>query len=277
MTDSIECIFCGRSWGGDVKHSWQHILGNRLHKHAAHLPNARSVSTASLLFDIDTQQFVTSPATEPGTRGSSLLNLQTHDVSEDCNTGWMRVLEEEATPLFLALADAARSNTHLPLSRTETRVLARRAQVIALTNELTAPSPRIGNSAMGTRLRDGDLVQGSRVWLARTQDDLGIQFRQHTISISPTDVVMPDDPESQCLLLGVSWFHLTLLVYIPEVPGRTDGPILPFDRWTSVQPCGGASGIEYPPMVPLSISELVATLSGQWWLQPVRNRGVRSA
>jgi hypothetical protein len=87
---------------------------------------------------------------------------------------------------------------------------------------------------------------------------------------------MPDDPENLSLLLGVSWFHLTFLIYIPEVPGRTHGPALPFDRWTALQPCGGASGIDYPPMVPLSTSELDATVSGQTWLAPVRNRGVRS-
>jgi hypothetical protein len=189
----------------------------------------------------------------------------------------MRALEEEATPLFLALADAAKNNTHLALSRTEARVLARRAQVIALTHELITPGPRIGNSAMGTRLRDGNILPGSMVWLARTRDDFGIQFRHATISISPTPVVMADDPENLSLLLGVSWFYLTVLIYIPDVPGRTQGPTLPFDRWVSLQPCGGAGGIEYPPMVPLSASELSATVSGQSWLRFVSNRGVRSA
>jgi hypothetical protein len=277
MTDSTECIFCGRPWTGGVTHSEQHILGDRLHKHAADLPNERASSIGSLLFDTETQQFVSSPETEPFTRGSSLLNLRTRDVCEDCNTVWMKALEEEATPLFLALGDAAKNNTHLALSRAEARVLARRAQVIALTHELTTPGPRIGNSAMGTRLRDGNLLLGSMVWLARTRDDLGIQFRHAKISISPTPVVMPEDPENQSLLLGLSWFHLTVLIYIPEVPGRTQGPTLPFDRWTSVQPCGGASGIEYPPMVSLSVSELVAAVTGHSWLQFVRNRGVRSA
>jgi len=37
MTDSTECIFCGRPWGGAVTHSAQHILGDRLHRHAADL------------------------------------------------------------------------------------------------------------------------------------------------------------------------------------------------------------------------------------------------
>jgi hypothetical protein len=128
-------------------------------------------------------------------------------------------------------------NTHLALSRTEARVLARHTQVIALTHELITPGPRIGDSAMGTRLRDGDLLRGSMVWLARTRDELGIQARHATISISPTSVVMPDDPEDLSLLLGVSWLHLTVLIYIPEVPGRTQGPN------SSIRPLDGASAV----------------------------------
>ena len=227
MTDSTECIFCGRSWGGGVTHSEQHILGDRLRRYAAHLPNERNSSVASLEFDTDTQQFVASPAIEPRTRGGSLVTLRTRDVCEDCNTGWMKAQEEEATPLFLALADVAENTTRLALSRAEARVLALRAQVVALTHELITPAPRVGNSAMGMRLRDGNLLRGSMVWLVRTQDDLGIQFRHATISISPTPVVMPDDPENLSLMLGVSWFHLTAMIYIPEVPGLTQGPTLP--------------------------------------------------
>ena len=205
------------------------------------------------------------------------MTLRTRDVCEDCNTGWMKAQEEEATPLFLALADVAENTTRLALSRAEARVLALRAQVVALTHELITPAPRVGNSAMGMRLRDGNLLRGSMVWLVRTQDDLGIQFRHATISISPTPVVMPDDPENLSLMLGVSWFHLTAMIYIPEVPGLTQGPTLPFDRWTSIQLCGGASGVEYPPMVPLSTAELNDTVSGKSWLEFVRNCGVRSA
>ena len=46
MTDSTECMFCGRPWGGGVTHSEQHILGDRLHKHATDLPNERTSSIA---------------------------------------------------------------------------------------------------------------------------------------------------------------------------------------------------------------------------------------
>jgi hypothetical protein len=55
---------------------------------------------------------------------------------------------------------------------------------------------------MGTRLRDGKILLGSMVWVAWMQDDLGIQFRHVTISISPTPFVTPGDPENLSLLLG---------------------------------------------------------------------------
>jgi hypothetical protein len=54
---------------------------------------------------------------KPFARGSSVLNLRTRDVCKDCNTVWMRELEEEATPLFLALSDTAKNNTQLVLQR----------------------------------------------------------------------------------------------------------------------------------------------------------------
>jgi hypothetical protein len=57
MTDSTECIFCARPWAADVKHSEQHVLGDRLRKHAADLPNARFSAMASLLLDPETQEW----------------------------------------------------------------------------------------------------------------------------------------------------------------------------------------------------------------------------
>jgi len=276
--DSEMCIFCGRPWGAGVNHSEQHVLGKRLKKHAAGLPNARAKSSGSLLFDPDSRQFVAHPMTSPGARNSSLVNLATRDVCEECNTHWMRELEERATPLFLDLADAAANNAPLVISRTQARMLARRAQVMGLTHELTTPPDiRVGDSAMGMTLRRGGIARGSMVWLARTQVDLGIQIRQAQLSISPTPVVMPGDPENLSLMLAWSWFNFTVLVYIPEVPGRTQGPTLPFDRWTALQPCGGASGVEYPPMVPLHPSELDDAVTGRSWLPFVWNGGVRSA
>ena len=227
MTASVMCIFCVRPWGGEVKHSEQHVLGQRLKKHAEGLPNARISTLASLVFDPQTHEFVAPAATGPLTRGSSLLNMRTRDVCEECNKCWMKRLEEEATPLFLALADAAKNNAQLTLSRAEARTLARRAQVLARTHELTTPGPRVGEGPMGTRLRDGLVLLGSMVWLARTQEDLGIQVRQSHIDISPTPIVMPGDAENLSLLLAISWFHLTVLTYIPEAPGRTQGPALP--------------------------------------------------
>ncbi len=224
MTDSTECIFCGRPWADGVNHSEQHILGNRLRKHAADLPNARFSAMASLLLDPETQQFVASPATEPCTRASSLLNLRTRDVCQDCNNRWMKRLEEEATPHFLALADAAKHKTNLSLSRAEAKCFARRMQVLALTHELTARGPRVSNSTMGMRLGNGDALRDAQVWLAQSQDDLGIQVRQAHLAISLSPIVRPGDPEHLSLMLALSWFHLSVLIYIPDVPGQRQGP-----------------------------------------------------
>lgn len=111
MSASESCIFCGNRWSQAVKHSEQHVLGQRLRKHAGDLPGSRASGRESLIFDPETQQFVARPMPALSTRNALLLNLRTRLVCEDCNTGWMKALEEEATPLFLALADAAEGNT----------------------------------------------------------------------------------------------------------------------------------------------------------------------
>jgi hypothetical protein len=188
----------------------------------------------------------------------------------------MKRLEEEATPHFLALADAAKDNTGLSLRRAEAKCFARRMQVLALTHELTARGPRISNSTMGMRLRNGDALRDAQVWLARSQDDLEIQVRQAHLAISLSPIVRPGDTEHLSLMLALSWFHLSVLMYIAEVPGQRAGPTLAVDRWTTLWPCG-AAGVEYPPMVALSTSELNATVSGQAWLPLAWNRGVRGA
>jgi hypothetical protein len=156
----------------------------------------------------------------------------------------------------------------------EAQCLATRMQVIALTHELTTRPARIGNSTMGTRLRDGHALRDAQVWLARTQDDLGIQVRQAHLSISSSQVVSAADPEHLSLMISLSWFHLTILTYIPDVPGERQGPALPVDRWVLLRPHGG-SAVQYPPLVRLSVAELNATITGQTWLPWASNRGVR--
>jgi hypothetical protein len=275
MSANEACIFCGSRWGKAAKHSEQHVLGQRLRKHAGDLPNSRTTGRESLIFDPETQQFIAHPMPALATRDASLLNLRTRQVCEDCNTGWMKALEEEATPIFLAVADAAEGDIRLPISRAQALLFTRFAQNMALAHELTTRPPHVGNVSMGNRLRLGKAVRGSTVWIARNHADLDIQFRQVHVSISDTPIVRPGDPERFSMLLALSWHYLTLLTYIPDSPRL--GPSLAVGRWQLVWPCS-ADGLEFPSASALSLSELNSALTEhQLWLPPVLNQGVRTA
>jgi hypothetical protein len=273
--DQGVCLFCGRPWG-EVNHSFEHVLAQGLHKHAGNLPKRRATQQGGLIFDAFTQEFVEHPLTPPDMRNSSLLNLRTRAVCEKCNNVYLGRLEEQAKPLILALADAAQSGNRLALSVSDAKTVARWAQKTALTNELTHAGPRVGDTSMGIRIKDGKAVRGSTVWLARNQADLDLKIGQAQIEVSDSPVVRPDDPYRQILMTAIAWHYLTFLVYLPDsaTVGKP-GPRPRFDRWTSAWPCS-SSGIDYPPMHPIMEPEFAGALTDhRSWLPTVRAVGLR--
>lgn len=186
----------------------------------------------------------------------------------------MSKLEQQTKPRLTALDEAAKSGKELNLSRSDALTVARWAMKTAITHELTVKGPKVATVSMGGRLREGKTIRGSMVWAARNQQDLDLQIRCAHMEISDSPVVRDSDPYRLAILTALTWHHLTLLAYVDQAPGRL-GPNLPFDRWTRVWPCPG-SGIEYPPMTVVTLSELNSRLSDhRYWLPVVHNFGVR--
>ena len=153
-----QCIFCGQPWG-EVNKSNEHVLGH-LRRRPGKLRNERTSQSAGLTFDVESQQFVWHPMITQ-TRDSSLLNLRTREVCESCNTGWMSRLEQQAKPLLMDLEEAAKGGEPLDFARSEALTLARWALKTAITHELTMDGPRVANTLMGNRLREGKVIRGS--------------------------------------------------------------------------------------------------------------------
>jgi hypothetical protein len=273
LASNVVCIFCDRPWG-EVNKSTEHVFGH-LRRRRGNLPNERVSHTTGLTFDVASQQFIHEPIVTK-TSSSSLLNLRTRRVCESCNTGWMSKLEQQAKPHLIALDHAAKEGEQLNLSPSDALTVARWALKTAITNELTIKGrPKVADSSMGSRLREGKAIRGSVVWVASNKEDLDLQLRHVYIEISDTPIVRSGDPYRLVFMCAITWHYLTLLVYV-GTPGRL-GPSLPFDQWTPISPCS-SSGIEYPPMRAVSAAELNSRLTDQRdWLPVVRNFGLHWA
>jgi hypothetical protein len=270
--DSTACFFCDQPWA-EVRKSFEHIWPEWLHGHAKVAPG-KIKRSLGMLHDADTQEFVEHPLTTT-TSNASLLNLRTREVCRPCNGGWMSRAQEAAKPLFLTLSEAAQENTNVVFARSAARNVAFWAQMTAVTNELTSDRPLVSNAAMGQRLRSGKLLRGSTVWAARNVADFELGMAQGQMDVSNTPIVRPSDPFRRVLLTAIVYHFLTLLVFIPDSPGRQVAPVFRIDLWSRIWPVSGST-FEYPPMLAIDGPELTATLAEPGrWIPPVRFTGVR--
>jgi hypothetical protein len=126
-------------------------------------------------------------------RKNALLSLETREICENCNNGWMSDIEGASKPIVIQLARSAIASIAIGMNRDTTRQLAVWAQKTALTYELSSGIPRVGNVAMFERLRDGRRLPGQRHpigeccwWPSSTTTDpagvlLGVQIGLHSV------------------------------------------------------------------------------------------------
>lgn len=80
---------------------------------------------------------------------SSVLNTVTREVCLQCDKA-LRKLAQAVEPIFLALACAAEDGISLQLAVNDARMLAGRAEMMAITNELTSELSRVATVANGS-------------------------------------------------------------------------------------------------------------------------------
>jgi hypothetical protein len=261
------CVFCGRPWT-EVSKSWEHILAQWFRKHAGPIPSSRTTRSLGLDFDVDNQKFIELPFVDT-TSQSPLLNLRTRNVCKECNSVWMSQVEQAAEPWILALASAAEHNTSLILDRDAARKIALWAMKTSATYELTGTGPHIVNVSMGQRLRSRKPFRGSIVWTARHPNDYMLSIGKGTIEISGTPTVRPGDKSRFVMLTAITYHYLTLLTFITDTPGQVSPPI-PIKQWSLIWPPSGRT-VEYPPMEPLTGSQLTSTFTDlSKWLPHVQ-------
>ncbi len=73
--------------------------------------------------------------------------------------------------MFLGLARAAEHWTPLEVAVDDVRLLARWAEKMAVTNELTSGFPKLATTAMGQALLRGETIRSAAVWAARHPAD----------------------------------------------------------------------------------------------------------
>ena len=189
------CLFCGGPWEpGIVGKSDEHIWPQWIRKHVGALPASRFSHSHGLVLDPAGLGFAEIPA-EMKTSKSSILSTKTREVCRNCNTGWMSRLEQRTEPLIVSLAAAAELNRAVTLTRDQVRLLAMWAQKTAITNEMTSDFPKVANTAMGQRLKQGDPLHVSQVWAARHPADYMLSTGLVHVLIGSTPRPVPGEPE----------------------------------------------------------------------------------
>jgi hypothetical protein len=232
-----------------------------------HPPEQRSYSTGFELDEAANQLREVRP--QVVFRKAALLTLKTREVCEDCNKGWMSDLEEAVKPTILQLVRSAKTGIAIVLSREAARTLSIWARKTALTNELTSDGPRVGDLAMGQRLRKNSPLRGSVVWIGRHPRDYDLSIALEQIDVSATPIPEPGPPDRRILLTSIVYHYMSILVFITDSPGQAWHPPLSPMQWTRVWPPFGQ--IEYPSMSFVSGIELteIFTQPGRW-IPPVQ-------
>jgi hypothetical protein len=249
------------------------VLAKWMRKHEHELLTT-SQTSYSLGFDLDenTNEFAELP-TVITTRKSSLLTLKTRDVCGECNNGWMSRTEKAARPAIIRIAEAARTNEELLLSRTDALKLAIWAQKTAITYELTGGQPGVASVIMGRQLAAGKPLRASMVWAARHPRDYDLSVALAHINVSATPWPRPGGPDRQIALVAVVYHFVTFLVFVTDRPGQPPPP-LPIHRWVLIWPARGP--VEYPPMATLDVNELTRTMTDHSrWLPIVQVSAIR--
>jgi hypothetical protein len=262
---SLGCLFCGRAWKpGVVTKSREHVLGQWMLRLEENHPLEQRSYSAGFDFDESAGELV-EVRPEIVFRKSALLTLKTREVCEDCNIGWMSDLEEAVKPIILQLLWSAKTGMAIVLDAETAQMLARWAQKTALTYELTSDAPHVGNAALGQRLREGKLLRGSMVWVARHPRDYDLSIALGHVDVSSTPVPRPGPPDRQVLLVDIVYHYISIFIFITDSPGQL-GPPLSFTHWALLWPLSGSRMVEYPPLSTVSGIELTElfTRPGRW-------------
>jgi hypothetical protein len=206
------------------------------------------------------------------TRGkSSVLNLVTREVCEDCNNALSR-LEQQVKPVFLALARAAEQAAPITLPVSDAKLLARWAEKMAITNELAGGAPRVATSEMGQAILGGRTIRSAAVWAARHDADYMLSTALAHPAIAASEIPEPGEYERHAAITAITYHYLTLLVFIPGPGGpyvQPGPPPYSPDRWTLIWPV--KSKPEFPPLAAVDARELERAVTDfSRWLRTPR-------
>ncbi len=245
---TTECVLCGRPWEpGRVSHSKDHIWPRWIRTHAGNIPAERFQASMGLIMDPLGRSFNELPLMV--TRGkSSVLHTITREVCQDCNHE-LGKLEQAVESAFLALAWAAEDGAPLVLEVDKAQMLARWAQKMTITNELTSNFPKVA-TAIGQALLRGATIRTAVVSAARHPADYALLTALSHPIITGSETPSPHDYERHATLTAITYHFLSLLVFIP---GAGSGPFMqvntpPFapEQWTRIWPVRQAP--EFPPL-----------------------------
>lgn len=265
------CVFCGRAWEpGRVRHSNEHVWPQWIRKHAGNIPAERFKASLGLMMDPGGRSFNELPLMVARGR-SSILHTVTREVCQDCNHELGR-LEQAVEPVFLALAQAAEDGAPVVLEVDRAQLLARWAEKMAVTNELTSDFPKVATAAMGQALLRGDTIRSAVVWAARHPAGYALLTALSHPVITGSETPSPYDYERHATLTAITYHFLSLLVFIP---GAGSGPFMqvntpPFapEQWTRIWPVRQAP--EFPSMETVDGRGLEAAVTDfrRWLLMP---------
>ncbi len=209
---------------------------------------------------------------------SSILNTVTREVCQDCNNALSK-LEQAVEPVFLELAQAAEHGIPLQIAVDDALLLARWAEKMAITNELTSGFPKVATAAMGQALLRGDTIRSAVVWAARHPADYMLLTALSHPVVSSAETPVRGESVRHATITSITYHYWSLLVFIPG-PGAgglmqvATPPFAP-DRWTRIWPVSRTP--EFPPMTIVDGRELEQTLTdfSQWLLTPMAMRVIR--
>jgi hypothetical protein len=208
---------------------------------------------------------------------ASVLNLVSREVCKDCNAQLGRDLEPKAKPVFLAMAHAAEHGSAIELPVADAQTLARWAQKMATTNELTGPPPRVVTSQTGRAILDGGTIRGAAVWATRHPADYMLVTALAHPVIAATEEPEPGEYLRSAAITSITFHYLSLLVFIPGPGGPhvpPNPPPYPPDRWTLIWPVRHTP--QYPPLVTVDAPELERAVTdySRWLLTPRAMRNI---
>lgn len=129
---------------------------------------------------------------------------------------------------------------------------------------------------MGRQLRNGSPLRGSLVWVARHPRDYDLSLALAHIDVSATYLPRPGPPDRQILLTMIVYHYISILVFITDSPGQTMPPQPSPTEWTLAWPSVGNNLAEYPPMNPISGTELTEIFTQvNRWIPLVRVSAIR--